>query len=314
MWIASLASAGGLLWWVSGRVSLWPAELTIARPDYLAAAIALHIPYSLARSVRLGYALAPQARLSRAVVYGSGLVSACVILLLPLRLGELSRPLFVAKLSKRLGLPEVVAAVASERLVDGLMVVGLLLLGISLAVPATSQSVEVAALAQSMGAVFLTGLFGLVVFALIPSEVLAERLAPLPAPLARSLTNAAKTLRSLAQTNVGGPLLAWSVVYWGLTVLQAWLLLQACGLPVGLAAAAVVVGVVGLSIQLPGGPAQLGSHQVGSVVALGLVVPDTSLGPAGDSFVAVSYVLSLAGALVLAGPGLWLMARARSET
>ena len=109
---------------------------------------------------------------------------------------------------------------------------------------------------------------------------IARLAAVVPARLAGSVTHFAATLRDLADPCRGLPLLLWSVVYWALTVVQNYLMLHACGL--GLAEAAVIVGIVGLSIRLPGGPAQVGSYQVGSVLALGLFVPAADLDAASN--------------------------------
>lgn len=322
LWLASLLGAGLLLWLASRRVTLWPTRLHLPRPDLLLAAIALHLPYSLTRSLRLRYALDPRvraatddprARLPRDLLHGSGLVSFFVILLLPLRLGELSRPLILTRAGvPGVGLPEAIAGAASERAVDGLFVVGLLLAGVA---RAASLGVETGAEAaaqvgRGMGLVFLALLAGLVVLAALPPRRLTRWTAALPERLGQFVRHFAATLRGLAAPATGLPLLAWSAVYWALTVLQLWLVLHACGLPLGPAEAAAIVGIVGLSIQLPGGPAQVGSYQVGSVLALGLFVPAADLAGPGSSFVAVSFLLGLVGAAVLALPGAWLLARA----
>ena len=327
LWLASLIGAALLLWLASLRVALWPAALVLPRPGLLAAAVALHLPYSAARSLRLRYALDPRvraatgdprARVPRDLLYGSGLVGFFVILLLPLRLGELSRPLLLARAGvPGLGLPEAIAAVASERAVDGLFVVGLLLLGVAQAtahgeiVTSIADADAVAGIGRGMGLLFLALVAGLVGLALLPARWLGRLLAPFPARLGRFTRDVAVTLRELGRPRMGLPLLAWSAVYWSLTVLQLWLVLHACGLPLGFAAAAAIVGIVGLSIQLPGGPAQVGSYQVGSVLALGLFVREADLAGAGSSFVAVSFLLGLLGAAALAVPGAWLLARAR---
>ena len=320
LWLISLVGAAVLLWIASRRLELWPATLHIPRPELLLAAAALHVPYSLARSLRLRYALDPRvraatgdprARVPRDLLYGSGLVSFLVILLLPLRLGELSRPLILARAGvPGVGLPEAIAAVASERAVDGLLVVALLLLGISHAGHVLGSPAGVTHIGQGMGLVFLALVLGLATLALTPTLTLNRVAAALPGRLGSFLVHFAATLRDLAAPRRGLPLVGWSLVYWSLTVGQLWLVLHACGLALGLAEAAAVVGVVGLSIQLPGGPAQVGSYQVGSLTALALLVaPDDLRGP-GSSFVAISYLLGLLGALVLALPGALLLARA----
>jgi len=324
LWLASLVGGALLLWLVAPRLELWPRKLEIPRPDLLLAAIALHLPYSLVRSLRLRYALDsrvraatgdPHARLPRDLLYGSGLVAFFVILLLPLRLGELSRPLILARAGvPGVGLPEAIAAVASERAVDGLLVVSLLLLGVANADSLLGSALGVTRVGQVMGLVFLTLVLGLTALALTPPRWLDRLVRGFPSRLARFLRHFAVTLRDLAAPRTGLPLVGWSLVYWAVTVGQLWLVLHACGLTLGLAEAAAIVGIVGLSIQLPGGPAQVGSFQVGSATALALLVSAADLRGPGSSFVAVSYLLGLLGAAVLAVPGAWLLARNRGQT
>lgn len=323
LWFASLVGGACLLWLVAPRLELWPSKLQLPRPDLLLAAAALHVPYSLARSLRLRYALDPRvraatgdprARLPPRLLYGSGLVAFFVILLLPLRLGELSRPLILARAGvPGVGLPEAIAAVASERAVDGLLVVSLLLLGVANADGLLASAAGVLHIGRATGLVFLTLVLGLTALALTPPRWLDRLVLGFPTRLARFLRHFAVTLRDLAAPRTGLPLVAWSLVYWALTVGQLWLVLHACGLTLGLAAAAAIVGIVGLSIQLPGGPAQVGSFQVGSVTALTLLVPEADLQGPGSSFVAVSFLLGLLGAAVLAVPGAWLLARPRAQ-
>ena len=64
------------------------------------------------------------------------------------------------------------------------------------------------------------------------------------------------------------------------------------------------------SIQLPGGPAQLGSFQLGVALALGLYL-DPGAHPGAVSFSVAMYTLQLAGVAMFAAPGAWLLARKR---
>ena len=324
LWLASLAGAAALLWLAAHRVDLWPRVLHLPRPDLLALAAALHGPYSLTRALRLRYALDPRvraatgdptARVPRDLLYGSGLLANLIILLMPLRLGELTRPLLLARSHiPGVGLPEAIAGVATERVVDGLLVVGLLLVGLAYATHLgpgfLASSAGTLQVGRGMGLLFVAMTLGLIVLAALPSTWLARLLRPCPARIAQFVIQLAATLRGLARPRSGLPLLLWSLVYWALTVLQSWLVLRACGLDLGLAEAAAVVAVVGLSIQLPGGPAQVGSYQVGGAVAMALFLPAEDLQGPGSSFVAVSYLLGLLGAAALALPGAWLLARA----
>nr|WP_276599562.1 lysylphosphatidylglycerol synthase domain-containing protein [Nannocystis sp. SCPEA4] len=323
MWGASCVGAVVLLWLASRRVPLWPDVLHLPRPDLLVLAVLLHVPYSLTRAVRLRWALPPGVPVSRDLLVGSGLVSFLVILLLPLRLGELSRPLILARAGVAgLGLPEAIAAIASERLLDGLLVVGMLFLGLGLS---TAFSPEFAALVGSVerfglasGAVFAGLLLALGVLAFTPPRH-HDRLGGLVRPLLGArlgefVFHLAAALRPIFTSARGLALVLASILYWAITLLQLWLVLRACGLDLGPGEAAVIVAVVGLSIQLPGGPAQVGSFQFGAALALQLFVgPADLLGP-GASFGALMYLLGLVGAAALALPGLVLLGRDRRRS
>jgi uncharacterized membrane protein YbhN (UPF0104 family) len=120
----------------------------------------------------------------------------------------------------------------------------------------------------------------------------------------------AGTIAVLFDWRRGIPFVIWSLIYWSLTVCQLWLVLLGCGLELGFADAAAVVAIVGLAIQLPGGPAQAGSFQLGMAAALGLLTASAEH-DAASSFAALMYLLQLGGACALALPGMWLLARAR---
>lgn len=312
-WALSFVGAAVLLWLAAWQVPLWPDVFHLPRPGLLALAAALHLPYSLARAARLRHALPPGVPVSSALLHGSGFVSAFVILLLPLRLGELSRPLILARAGvPGLGLAEAVAAIASERLLDGLLIVGMLFLGLALA---TSFSPDFADLVGSVhhfglvtGVVFAGIGLGLALLALAPAALLRATLGP---RLAEFGLHLALALRPVFTSARGLRLLAASLLYWALTVLQLWLVLHACGLALGPAEAAAIVALVGLSIQLPGGPAQAGSFHLGAALALQLFVERSALSGPGASFGLVMYLLGLLGAALVALLGLGLLARDR---
>lgn len=316
VWIASLIGGAILLALASRRLELVPRDLALPRPELLAAAIALQLPYALVRARRLRYALDPLVRaasggalprLPRSLLHGSGLVSFAVILLLPLRLGELSRPLLLARAEvPGIGLAEAISAVATERVVDGLMVVGLLFVGVALAAPAPSAELaEVQRFGHWMAGIFAVALLGVIAVAVAPTFA-SSRLGLRGRPAA-ILAHVAAAVRPLGHPRQGAPFLAWTLIYWALTTAQLWLVLGACGLALDLAEAAAIVAAIGLSIQLPGGPAQAGSFQVGAAAGLSLFVDPATLAGPGSTFSAVMYLLGLVGALVLALPGLLLL-------
>ncbi|MGB1698368.1 MAG: hypothetical protein ACPHRO_00345, partial [Nannocystaceae bacterium] len=99
--------------------------------------------------------------------------------------------------------------------------------------------------------------------------------------------------------------------YWYLTAAQMWMTMRACGIEADLVHAVLVVAVVGLSLQLPAGPAQLGSFQLGMAGYVALLGSVTGIASGGASFAAIMYLLSLVGALVMAALGGWLLRPAR---
>ena len=323
-WALSLIGGAVLLILASRRLEVIPSSLDLARPDLFLWALALQLPYAAIRALRLRYALDPLARdasqgalqrLPASVLYGSGWLSFAVIMLLPLRLGELSRPLLLRQSQiPGVGLSEAISAVATERVVDGLMVVGLLFCGLALAAPTAGAAAiaEVRGVGQMMAAIFGLGLVAVIAVAKAPETAISRlRLGPRPASIVRHV---AAAIRPLGRPAQGIPFILWSLLYWALTTAQLWLVLRACGLELGVAAAAAIVATIGLSIQLPGGPAQAGSFQVGALAGLSLFLDsEASRGPI-SSFSALMYLLSLGGTLLLALPGLWLLRRADRAT
>jgi uncharacterized membrane protein YbhN (UPF0104 family) len=347
MWLASLLAAALLLALVVrfGAIDLWPDPLVLPQPWLFVAACALQIPYTLTRALRLRFVLdplvaraladaeAPNARrFDWRVLQGSGMVSYPIVIMLPFRLGELSRPLLLTRASEPgVGFAESVSAIAVERVVDGLVVVGMLFFGLgfagfveadhladatTLAGPESADTIAyVRGFGRLMALTFVLGLAVLIAAAARPSTL--ERIVSRTVPgrfgqrAAAAAGRVAATIAVLLDWRAGLPFLLWSLIYWTLTICQLWLATLACGLGLGFAEAAAVVAIVALAIQLPGGPAQAGSFQLGMAAALGLL---TAPGEhdAASSFAALMYLLQLGGACALALPGAWLLARARA--
>ncbi|HLT40704.1 MAG TPA: lysylphosphatidylglycerol synthase domain-containing protein, partial [Enhygromyxa sp.] len=197
------------------------------------------------------------------------------------------------------------------------MVVGMLFFGLAFA-GLRGDELEAIAYVRGFGRLmaitFVLGLAVLIAAAARPAwlERIVGKLLPgrLGERGAAAAVRIAGTIAVLFDWRRGLPFVSWSLVYWSLTVCQQWLVLRACGLELGFADAAAVVAIVGLAIQLPGGPAQAGSFQFGMAAALALLTgPEHTA--AASSFAALMYLLSLGGAWLLALPGAWLLARAR---
>ncbi len=310
VWLASVLGAGLLAWLAARRLPLWPERWAPVDTGWLAIALALSLPYMWTRAHRMAPLLAvqvaaadPGARPRNRWIHGTGLASFLIVLLLPLRLGEFSRPILIARdETPGVGFEEALGAQALERILDGLCVVGLLFLGLALSTPDDANLEAVQRIGQITGAVFgIAALVGLWL-SRVPGRVERWVEALMPAAVATRLAPAAgriaKSLGPLWQWRSGLPFAAWTVAYWAITVAQLWALARAFDLPLDLAAAAACVAIVGLSIQLPGGPAQLGSFQVGMATALSLYLPAAAIEGAGASFAVAMYALTLAVAFV----------------
>lgn len=330
LWLASIVAAALLLVLVArfGHIDLWPDPLVLPEPWLFVAACAMQLPYTLTRALRLRYVLDPlvtaasgeRRRFDWRVLQGSGMVSYPIVILLPFRLGELSRPVLLTRArAPGVAFAESLSAIAVERVVDGLMVVGMLFFGLALAGLHGDHGETIAyvrGFGRLMAITFVLGLIVLIGAAARPAalEQIVARVLPgrLGERAALAAGRVASTIAVLFDWRCGLPFLLWSLIYWSLTVAQLWLVLRACGLALGFADAAAVVAIVGLAIQLPGGPAQAGSFQFGMAAALGLLTgPEHTA--AASSFAALMYLLSLGGAWSFALPGAWLLARARRQ-
>jgi hypothetical protein len=334
LWALSLVVGGLLLWLARARlgVSLWPDEFTLRHPTLLWIAIAIVVPYAWIRAARLRWVLDPlvaeaagdpRARFDRGQLLGSGWVSFLVLMVLPFKVGEVSRPLLLAAAQKPgVGVPESVGAVGIERIVDGLLVCAMLFGGI-----AASDAVRFP-LGDDLADVQWFGQWMLAAFGLALAVALWISRAParwgarvesafafagprVAALLARAVERLGHAFAQLAELRRVVPLALASVLYWALTILQLALVARACGVDLGAPEAAAVVAIVGLSIQLPGGPAQAGTFQVGAGAALALFVDPVAHADAVASFVALMYALQLGGAVAMAVPGAVLLAAGR---
>jgi hypothetical protein len=328
-----MGGGASFLWIASHRIDLWPSSLVISHPTLLLAAAALHVPYAVLRAMRLMYVFDPLVaeatghggRIDRRVLYGSGLVSFLVLIVLPFKLGELSRPLLLVKgRQPGIGMAESLSGVATERIVDGLIICGMLFGGLALADSTRPEAIGDLADVHHVGRLLLLAFgvgLGVLWWAARDVQRAAEvarrmttRISPALASRVVVITERfVGATRALLQMRRAAAFVGWSVAYWGITTLQLWLVLAACGLDLGAAEAAAIVAIVGLSIQLPGGPAQAGTFQMGASLALTLFVADAAIAGAGSTFTAVMYLLQLVGAVAMAVPGVALMSAARAR-
>ncbi|HWB78852.1 MAG TPA: lysylphosphatidylglycerol synthase transmembrane domain-containing protein [Nannocystaceae bacterium] len=329
LWLVSLLASALFLWLAREHfaIELWPDELSMPQPMLFVCACALHPVYATLRAMRLQYALDPLAqggRFDRRVLYGSGFVSFLVLLLMPLKLGEASRPILLAQgRQEGVGLAESVGAVALERVIDGVLICAMLFGGLAAAQPNHALVHEYLGSVQRFGQLMTLAFTGALVVALVAARspararAIAAKLGGLFGEAAsrfcgRAAGRVAEAFAALLGAQRWVALVLVSLVYWAITVLQLWLVAHACGVPISAAGATAMVAIVGLSIQLPGGPAQAGTYQVGSGAALTLLLGalEGGLATAAAAFVASMFALQLLGAAAMALPGAVLLALA----
>ncbi|RMG93545.1 MAG: UPF0104 family protein [Deltaproteobacteria bacterium] len=324
MWAASFVGAAVLVALAEQVMPVIPRRWAWPDPAWASAAIVAFGLYAWVRAHRMAVLLDPVARAdglprySRRVLWGSGWVSFLALLVLPLRLGELSRPWLLDRSGVgSVRLPEALAATAAERLADGIALCALLAAGLASFAGAPDAVATLVRSGTFFFVAFAAGAGVLAYVAARPGRIAAAcaRLvrgrSGLAARLAAAVHRVAATLRHLGSVRAAVAFAAWTVGYWGLAVLYPWLLAHAAGLDLSPGAAALVVAAIGLAIQLPGGPAQVGSFHFGAALALS-AVGDAASGDAALDFVTWLYALQVVGTALLSLVGLGVLASGRA--
>ncbi len=299
--------AGGFALALSRYIDILPAERSL--PAWvLPAYIGTLIPYFALRNLRWWWLV----RRLRAPAPGVGETSACAlagmmwIMVLPLRLGELARPLLLAQRSG-ISASASLGTVALERVVDGLFACGALFAGLAWLDP-TRPQVETLRFWGLIGAaVLLAALGGLVLMARFPESL--GRWATLPlAPFAglrdkvRGLAaGLAEGLRAIHPLRDLLPFVLLSAAYWASNAAGMAVLAHGCGLPLGGVEAMTVMGVLALTLLIPGGPAQFGNFQLGLLLGLGLFLDAELIRDRGSVYVFYLYLCQLGVGVLLGG-------------
>lgn len=280
-----------------------PASAVVA---YLASLL----PYHFLRAGRwrvLLKPLAPQQVPGRWEVTRIGLAGYMWIALLPFRLGEFARPVFLAQRSP-IAVPQALGTVAIERAVDGVMVCGLFFVGMA----GASAHGETQAL--YFASYVVMGLFSAALLGMLAAARWPDAIAGLAARCVRwASTSLADRVTSIVHGVAQGfsalpdvraifSFVFVSLGYWLANAAGVWLLADACGLGLSFFEAIATLAVMNLALLIPGGPAQLGVFQTGIAVALHLFLPSELVRDDGSKFAFYLYVCQL-GTIVALGLG-----------
>jgi glycosyltransferase 2 family protein len=232
----------------------------------------------LARLLRWGILVRQLQPVPAAKLFAIGNVGFMAIDLLPLRMGELVRPVL---LTRNAGVPfgAGAATIVVERVLD-LCAVGVCLLAAlllaempELMVTVFDQEVNLAVQGRNAILFALTVLGGPVLILGLAgprgAAILARLLNLLPDKISKPaiyvVTTFVSAVRSMASPWVVACTVGLSAVPWGCNLIVLWLILKAFGVELGLAEANVVMLAVSIALMLPAPAGGLGVFEAGAV-------------------------------------------------
>jgi hypothetical protein len=276
----------------------------------------------LVRAHRWAYLLRPLAEIPKRESLAVGLVGAAAVVLAPLRLGELARPYLIDGRGVRFA--QGAGIVGAERVVDGVVLASLLMLGLlgstalsplpdhlgDLPMPVaaipraawTSLAIFACAFLAMAAFYFARERASRVVHTLVGA--VSPRLATF---VATSVARVADGLTFLTQPRHALPYLRDTVVYWLMNVAGLFYVMRAGGLPATPAHAAVLMGVLSLGIMVPSGPGFFGAFQLSAYCGLALFFPLPQVVAEGSAIVFVLYASQTLVAIVFGLLGLLLL-------
>ncbi len=318
--VVSLAIAAAFAWvLMRAGLPIVPnaAQMAKVRWSWVGLHAGLLMVHHVIRAVRWRHLLRPLAPdITRRRVLAASWVGFTAILLLPLRAGEIVRPWLVRD-GKKITLSSALGTIGAERVIDGLVVTGVLA-GALVLVPRLDPlperfgelNIPVAAIPAAgylALAVFVAAFLAMAVFyfardfarRLVHATIgrvsakLAERVAGIVGGLADGL-------HFLADRRHGGAFLAETLVYWLFNAVGMWVLGIGCGLDMSFGHACAVMGVLAVGILVPAGPGLFGAFQAATYGALAMFFAPEIVTGAGAAYVFLLYTVQFVWHLVAA--------------
>ncbi|HTU61313.1 MAG TPA: lysylphosphatidylglycerol synthase transmembrane domain-containing protein, partial [Polyangiales bacterium] len=239
----------------------------------------------------------------------------------PMRMGEVARPLLVAR-DKKITFVQAAGTVVAERIVDGLMLTTLLAIGLWFAPPVSPLPEGlgdtklplflVLPAAQLALLIFVSAFIAMALFYFWRSfahrlvfNVVGAVSKPLATKVTTQVERVSDSLQFLMSRQHGLRFLRDTTAYWLLSACAFVVLLRGAGAPASFFQAAAIMGVLGLSTTLPGPPGFLGTYQFGASCGIALFFPQ--LATAAALFTFVSYCAQIITAVLSLLLGLWVM-------
>ena len=234
-------------------------------------------------------------------------VGFAAILILPVRAGEFVRPALVREKGKLSGWAAT-GTVAAERIIDGLLLSVILLVGLAGSQQLNPLPERIGLLNVSPRVVPNATITALLVFAVgfvvmgifyyardwarrMTELVVGFFSKPLGSWLADRVERVSSGLSFLPQARYTAPFVFWTTVYWLLNAGSTLLLAYGCGLTeLSFAQCCVITGFLALGIMVPNVPGFFGQFQFSVYAALSLFVPESKLLAEGSVLVFMLYV------------------------
>ncbi len=304
----SLVIAVGFGFALYRRIEFVPADPWLP-PWVLPAYLLSLVGYFVFRAGRWHYLVEPLGEVDGKTTLAVSMAGTMWIMVLPLRLGEFARPLFLEQKSE-INFSQALGTVAIERVVDGLFVCALFFAALPMLPEVAGEQAEAVERLRSLGLLASGGLFAilvvLVAMALAPGSVgrlVKATLGRLLPPLADKLEDLARGIaEGLAALPSLAPLLKFllgTLAYWASNAIGTWLLARGCGLDIGFPEALAMMSVLGISLLIPGGPGQFGVFHYGMILGLSMFMSDSVLETRGSVFIFWMFVTQLSMGVVL---------------
>jgi glycosyltransferase 2 family protein len=316
--------AGFFVWLMrAGAMPLVPPASAFADMRWWTAVV-YFLGWSVVHILRAGrwqLLLAPIAKLRLRRVLAASFVGFLAIMVLPLRAGEVVRPVMVRE-QGRLSAWAAAGTLGAERIADGLVLSVILFSALALSHPLDPLPDRLGDLPISVSiipraayaALLLFAVAFVVMLAFYRWKTAARRLVhalidPLSTRLATwvssRIENVADGLRFLSLWRQSIPFALVTIAYWLLNAACTWLLGWGVGFEgFGYGRACVVTGVLALGVLMPNAPGFFGAYQFSLYAGLAMFYPRELVLERGAAFVFSTYLLHLLITVVFAAWGL----------
>lgn len=240
----------------------------------------------------------PLGESDRRLIFRVCAIGYAAIVAFPFRIGEVVRPYLLARESDNVGFEAALGTAVTERVIDGLVITGLLFVAVWTAPIAPGPAVLAAGTASAV--VFASATVGLVLFVVahdLAVKLLHGTIGRVSAGLANRLESMlegfVEGLRSLGRSGTLVPFFVLTAVYWGVNALGIWWLARSFGLMVPLYSGLGLLAVLVVGLMVPGAPGFLGNFQLALDRGLRLYLGDAAIGATGLAFALTMNVIQL---------------------